>query len=70
MISKGYLYLIVRVKDLHSENHLLDLVHVVREFPKVCSNDLHGIPPKREINFVIDLITDTNRILIPPYRMA
>ena len=33
MISKGCLYRIVRVKDLDSENHLIELVPVVREFP-------------------------------------
>ncbi|KAF3663435.1 hypothetical protein FXO37_11993 [Capsicum annuum] len=31
---------------------------------------LPGIPPNREINFGIDLLSDTRPIFIPPYRMA
>ena len=33
-------------------------------------NDLPDIPPKQEIHFGINLIPETNPILIPPYLMA
>ena len=36
----------------------------------VYPNDLSIIPPEWEIAFGIDLLADTNLILIPPYRMA
>ena len=36
---------------------------------EIFPNDLPEIPPKREINFGIDLLSDTNHILIPPYWM-
>jgi len=31
---------------------------------------ISGVPPKREIDFRIDLLPDTQPISIPPYRMA
>ena len=70
MISKGYLYHLVRVKDSSSETQTLELVPVVSEFPEVFPEDLSGVPPKREIDFGIDLLPDTQPISIPPYRMA
>ena len=33
-------------------------------------DDLPGLPPEREIDFPIDLISDTTPISLPPYRMA
>ena len=53
MISKGFLYYIVRIKDLDSEVPPIELVLVVREFLEVFPNDLPGIRPKREIFFGI-----------------
>ncbi|KAH0678949.1 hypothetical protein KY284_020034 [Solanum tuberosum] len=43
---------------------------VVNEFPKVFPEDLPGVPLEREIDFVKDLLPDTQPILIPPYIMA
>ena len=31
---------------------------------------LHRVPPERKIDFGIDLLTDTQPIVIPPYRMS
>ncbi|KAH0673709.1 hypothetical protein KY284_024796 [Solanum tuberosum] len=45
-------------------------VPVVCEFPKDFLDDFPGILPEWEISFGIDLITDTQPISIPPYRMA
>ncbi|KAH0709250.1 hypothetical protein KY284_010677 [Solanum tuberosum] len=70
IISKGYIYRLVRVRDVDFETPILELVPVVNEFPKVFPDDFPGIPPKREIDFVIDLLPDTQPISIPPYRMA
>ncbi|KAH0727836.1 hypothetical protein KY290_003558 [Solanum tuberosum] len=70
MISKGCIYHIVRVKDVESETPSLESVPVVSEFPKVFSDDFYSIPPEREIDFGIDLMSDTQLISIPPYRMA
>ena len=70
MISKGYIYHIVRVQDLDSEIPLIESVPVVSELPDVFPNDLPGISPEREIDFGIDFLPDTNLISILPYRMA
>ncbi|KAH0719580.1 hypothetical protein KY285_015611 [Solanum tuberosum] len=70
MISKGYLYHLVRVKDSSFKTATLESVPVVNEFPEVFPNDLPGVPPEREIDFGIDLLPDTQPISIPPYIMA
>ena len=70
IISEGCLYNIVRVKDFDSEIPPIELVLVVRESQEVFLNDLPKIPLEWEIDFVIDLLPDTNIISIPPYRMA
>ncbi|WMV09328.1 hypothetical protein MTR67_002713 [Solanum verrucosum] len=67
MISKGFKYHLVRVRDVDSKTPILESVFVVNEFPKVFPDDLPGIPPKREIDFGIDLLADTQPISIPPY---
>ncbi|XP_038685741.1 uncharacterized protein LOC119985525 [Tripterygium wilfordii] len=43
---------------------------VVEEFMDVFPEDLPGLTPRREIEFVIDLLPDTKPILIAPYRIA
>ena len=48
----------------------LEDVPVVRDFPDVFPDDLPGLPPKREIDFPIDLVPGTTPISLPPYRMA
>ena len=40
------------------------------EFLEVFPNGLPSIPPKREIDFGIDLLPDKNPISIPSYWMA
>ncbi|TYJ96189.1 ty3-gypsy retrotransposon protein [Cucumis melo var. makuwa] len=43
---------------------------VVREYPDVFLDELPGLPPPREIDFVIELEPDTTSISRAPYRMA
>ncbi|XP_049388796.1 uncharacterized protein LOC125853135 [Solanum stenotomum] len=64
------IYHIVRVKDIESETPPLELVPIVREFSKVFPDGLPAIPPEREIDFDIDLLSDTQPISIPPYQIA
>ena len=70
LIAKECLYHIVIVRDLASEVPLLESVPVVKEFPRVFPNDLRSLRRKWEIDFGIDLLSDTQRISIPPNRMA
>ena len=45
-------------------------IRVVREFPEVFPLDVSGLPPVREVEFAIDVISGTAPIHIAPYRMA
>jgi hypothetical protein len=45
-------------------------VPVVNEFPDVFPEELPGMPPDRDIEFVIELKSDTTPIYKIPYRMA
>ena len=45
-------------------------IPVVSEFLDVFPPELPGLPPKREIEFCIDLIPGTSPVSITPYRMA
>ena len=42
----------------------------MRDFLDVFPDDLPGLPPEREIDFPIDLVSGTAPISLPPYRMA
>jgi hypothetical protein len=45
-------------------------VPIVKEYLDVFSEELSGMPPNREIEFVIDLAPETAPIAKRPYRMA
>ncbi|XP_075083397.1 uncharacterized protein LOC142167138 [Nicotiana tabacum] len=67
MITKGYLYHLVRVTDTTAEVTSIQYVPVVNEFLDVFPDELPGIPPDRVIDFGIDLVPDTQPISIPLY---
>ncbi|XP_070010999.1 uncharacterized protein [Nicotiana sylvestris] len=66
MINNGCIYHFVWVTDTGAEAPILELVPVVNEFPDVFPYEFPGIPPKREIDFGIDLMLGTQPISIPP----
>lgn len=70
MISKGYLYHLVWVKDSIFETPSLESVPMICEYPEVFPEDLPRVPPGREIDFEIYLLPDSQPISSPPYRMA
>ncbi|KAM2977502.1 hypothetical protein FF2_014433 [Malus domestica] len=45
-------------------------VGVVRHYADVFPDDLHGLPPDRDVEFSIDLFPGTDPISLTPYRMA
>lgn len=47
----------------------LEMVPVVCEYPDVFPKDLPGMPPNREVEFVIELVPSTALISRRPYRM-
>ncbi|XP_070010459.1 uncharacterized protein [Nicotiana sylvestris] len=70
MIAKGCIYHIVRVKDAAAEIPTLQSIPVVKEYTNVFLDELPSIPPEREIDFGIDLLSRTQPISIPSYRMT
>lgn len=59
MISKGYIYHIVWVRDVNFQAPTLESVFNVNAFPNVFIDTSPGIPLEREINFGIDVMTKT-----------
>ena len=59
IISKGYIYHLVRVKDTVAEPPTLQTILVVNKFPDVFPENLPGLPPEREVKFGIDVIPGT-----------
>ncbi|KAK5832835.1 hypothetical protein PVK06_016638 [Gossypium arboreum] len=48
----------------------MEQLSVVNEFTDVFPEELPGLPPDREVEFIIDVIPGTAPISITPYRMA
>jgi hypothetical protein len=47
----------------------LDEIRIVREYPDVFSEQLPGMPPNRDIEFIIELLPGTPPISKRSYRM-
>ena len=50
--------------------HELDLPRVVCEYEDVFSDELPGLPPHRDVDFIIELHLGTSPISMTPHRMA
>ena len=63
LVSKGSVYHLI-CNDSSAEMPSIQsiLILVVKEFPEVFPDDILVVPPKREINFGIDIIPDTHPI--------
>jgi hypothetical protein len=53
-----------------AEEFVGDNIRVVRDFPDVFREELPGMPPDMEVEFVIDLLPGTAPISKRPYRMS
>ena len=70
LLHKGCEAYLVHVGDISSLKVTLDSVLVVQKFLNVLLEDLLGLPPDRELEFGIELLSSSAPISIPPYRMA
>jgi hypothetical protein len=50
--------------------NLIEGIRVVCDYPDVFPDNLLGMPPKRDIEFIIDLLPGTAPIAKRPYRMS
>lgn len=49
---------------------VIDKLQAVQDFPEVFPYNILDIPPKREVEFSIDLVLDTRHVSMVPYRMS
>nr|GEY86938.1 reverse transcriptase [Tanacetum cinerariifolium] len=61
--------LLASLLDTSSNGPSLETHLIVRDFSDVFSEELPGIPPEREVEFGIELISGTQHISKAPYRM-
>ncbi|GKD91860.1 putative reverse transcriptase domain-containing protein [Tanacetum coccineum] len=64
-IPYGDEVLIIRGDDCATKD-----VPIVREFLEVFPEDLHGLPPARQVEFQIDLVPGVAPVAQAPYRLA
>nr|GEW30892.1 putative reverse transcriptase domain-containing protein [Tanacetum cinerariifolium] len=55
---------------IKADEKRLDDIRTIRDFPKVFLDDLTGLPPAREIEFCIDLISGALLVVKLPYHLA
>ncbi|GJT99925.1 putative reverse transcriptase domain-containing protein [Tanacetum coccineum] len=69
-IERGcHLFLAYVIEKEKSEKRLED-VPVIRDFPEVFPDDLPGLPPPRQVEFKIDLVSGAAPVARAPYRLA
>ncbi|RVW60053.1 Retrovirus-related Pol polyprotein from transposon 17.6 [Vitis vinifera] len=69
LLKKGCQGFLASVMSNESDLKLED-IPIVKEYPDVFLEDLPGLPPKREVEFTIDLVPGTGPMSKAPYRMA
>ncbi|CAL8169413.1 unnamed protein product [Prunus armeniaca] len=70
LLKKECVGYIAHIIDTRGVTLNLEDVYVVCEFPDIFSDDLLGLSPQRETEFIIELIPGTNPIYQAPYRMT
>jgi len=66
-IKTGFLWSLV---ETLIKPFIIEKILVVRDYPDVFPNELPGMPPKREVEFRIDLIPSTRPVSISPYHLS
>ena len=70
LLNKGCQGYLARVVLNDTTPSSVEEVRVVRHFSDVFPEDLPGLPPHRDVEFTIYLLSGTNPISLTPYRMA
>ncbi|GJU12981.1 putative reverse transcriptase domain-containing protein [Tanacetum coccineum] len=69
-IERGCQMFVAQVIEKKSKEKRLEDVPVICNFPKVFSDDLLGLPPPRQVEFLIDFVLGAASIARAPYRLA
>ncbi|XP_048132162.1 uncharacterized protein LOC115741886 [Rhodamnia argentea] len=70
LLDEGCQAYLAAVVDTTFREPNLGSIPVIREFPDVFPRELPGLPPEREIEFIIELAPGTEPISKAPYRMS
>ncbi|KAI3784118.1 hypothetical protein L1987_43211 [Smallanthus sonchifolius] len=69
-LRNGKTAILALVAEQPSEEKKIDDIPIVRDFLEVFLEDLHGLPPHRQVEFQIDLAPGVAPIARAPYRLA
>ncbi|PWA68100.1 reverse transcriptase domain-containing protein [Artemisia annua] len=69
-VNEGCQAFMVHVTESKSIEKRLEDVPIVRDFPEVFPEDLHGLPPNRQVEFQIELVPGAAPVAKAPYRLA
>ncbi|KAL9226091.1 hypothetical protein vseg_001941 [Gypsophila vaccaria] len=69
-MKKGHPFLLCHVRDISVESPEVADVHVVREFGDVFPEEIPGMPPRRDVEFNIEVAPGAAPISQAPYHMA
>ena len=70
LLKQGCEAYLAHVTDVKQETPELQDIPVVNEFPDVLPEELPGLPPDREIEFMMELAPGTEPVSKGPYIMA
>ncbi|GJT86431.1 putative reverse transcriptase domain-containing protein [Tanacetum coccineum] len=66
-IRKGHQLFVAHVTEKEPKEKRLEDVPVIRDFPEVFPDDLPGLPPPRQVEFKIELVTGCCTVARAPY---
>jgi hypothetical protein len=70
LIKQGQPWFLCSISKVKEQEVRLEDIPVVRDFKDVFPEELPGMPPRRDVDFLIELIHGTGPISKAPYRMA
>ncbi|XP_057520887.1 uncharacterized protein LOC130801136 [Amaranthus tricolor] len=70
LIKRGQPWFLCSISKVEVRKVRIDDIPVVRDFKDVFPEEILGMPPKRDVDFSIDLVPETGPISKAPYRMA
>ena len=70
LLGEGCKAFVASIVESEPKSKDLSMIPVVSKFPDVFPDELPGLPPKRAVEFAIDLAPGTAPISKAPYRMA
>ncbi|GJW92471.1 putative reverse transcriptase domain-containing protein [Tanacetum coccineum] len=69
-IKRGHQLFMAHVPEKEPKEKCLEDVPMIRDFPEVFPDDLPGLPPPRQVEFKIELVSGATPVARAPYRLA